>query len=57
LRTTTAMASDRRIFLTLKSCYLFISPKKLKSAKKNSFFSTLNQYFPHIPYASKKGLN
>jgi hypothetical protein len=44
--------------LSLKSCFLVIkSPKTWKSAiKKISFFSSLNQYFPHIPYvASKKG--
>jgi hypothetical protein len=29
----------------------------VKISNKNfSFFSTLNQYFPHIPYVASKGL-
>jgi hypothetical protein len=41
---------DGRIFLLLKSCYLAIKI----SNQKNSFFSSRNQYFPHIPYVASK---
>jgi hypothetical protein len=49
--TATAPARDRRIF-SLKSCFFAIkSPKRDTNF---SFFSTRNQYFPHIPYVASK---
>jgi hypothetical protein len=51
-----AMARDGRKFF-FAQIMLFIHKKSSKikiSEKKFSFFSTLNQYFPHIPYVASK---
>jgi hypothetical protein len=49
---STATAHDRRNFFSPKSCFLAIkSPKTWKST------TSLNQYFPHIPYVACKKTN
>jgi hypothetical protein len=54
--TATATARDRRKFF-YRSIHVIKSKKVLKSEnkqKKFSFFPSLNQYFPHIPYVASK---
>jgi hypothetical protein len=53
--TATALARDTRIFFAQ---IMFFSHKKSLNGKISnnffSFFSTRNQYFPHIPYVASK---
>jgi hypothetical protein len=51
-RQISATARDRRkTFIAQNMLFILI---KWKLAKKNQFFSSLNQYFPHIPYMASK---
>jgi hypothetical protein len=48
-------ARQTDFFLSLKSCYLAIKSPKVKISRFFfSFFPSLNQYFPHIPYVASK---
>jgi hypothetical protein len=48
--------TDGKFFIAQIMLVIHKKSRKMKISEKNfSFFSTLNQYFPHIPYeASKK---
>jgi hypothetical protein len=56
LCTTAVTARDRRIFFLIAQIMLVIHKKsrKMKISDFFSFFSTLNQYFPHMPYVASK---
>jgi hypothetical protein len=61
LRTATATATARDRRKKFIAQIMFFSHKKSKnvkiSNKKFSFFSSRNQYFPHIPYVASKNVN
>jgi hypothetical protein len=47
--------TDGNFFIAQIMLFIHKKSKKVKiSEKKYSFFSTLNQYFPHIPYVASK---
>jgi hypothetical protein len=47
--------TDGKFFIAQIMLFIHKKSKKVKiSEKKLSFFSPLNQYFPHIPYVSSK---
>jgi hypothetical protein len=49
--------TDEIFFIAKIMLFSHKKSKKLTSAKKKSFFSTLNHYFPYIPYAASTRLS